>query len=298
MKKILLLIILVLWTAAVFAQNVTVTGRLVDKDGKPIAGATIREKGVTNTTLTDIDGNFQIKTVASNRLVLSMKGYDSKEITLDNNNDLTEDIVMMPTKKRVDFGVIGGIDYARNSKSDVIVPQKNKILYPSGDGPLGVDFNRYTGFFGGFYMDIFTGKRKHFAFEIGANIAQKSFAFSLRNDQRIEFEQSITTLEFPFLLKWRIPIKQSAIHIFLGWHYDIGLNTTSSCNYKYEGDGADMLNKDFKYDRNGSGLVGLGYEHSSGLGIRAYASVYGAKSRKYDISAEFIPFQFSLTYKF
>lgn len=47
---------------AVKAANGTykVTGKVVDKDGEPIVGATIMEQGTKNGTVTDIDGNFTI----------------------------------------------------------------------------------------------------------------------------------------------------------------------------------------------------------------------------------------------
>ena len=35
-----------------------VTGKVVDTNGEPIVGATIKEQGTTNGTITDMDGNF------------------------------------------------------------------------------------------------------------------------------------------------------------------------------------------------------------------------------------------------
>jgi len=42
------------------ADKTTVRGRVVDTKGEPLIGATVREKGGANGTVTDIDGNFCI----------------------------------------------------------------------------------------------------------------------------------------------------------------------------------------------------------------------------------------------
>ncbi|MDR0892265.1 MAG: SusC/RagA family TonB-linked outer membrane protein, partial [Mediterranea sp.] len=68
-------------SASLFAQNpVTVTGTVVDKkSNEPLIGTTILEKGTTNGTITDIDGNFSIHTKSGATLVISSIGYKSIE---------------------------------------------------------------------------------------------------------------------------------------------------------------------------------------------------------------------------
>ena len=43
-----------------FAQNASVSGRVTDPNGKPVAGATITGKGTTQAAVTDENGNFSI----------------------------------------------------------------------------------------------------------------------------------------------------------------------------------------------------------------------------------------------
>ena len=43
-----------------FAQKITVHGYVDDETGEPLIGATVMEKGTTNGTATDIDGNFTL----------------------------------------------------------------------------------------------------------------------------------------------------------------------------------------------------------------------------------------------
>lgn len=60
-KKRILLVLLVMMLSVVtsFAQSVNVKGRVIDKNGDPVIGATVVEVGSKgNGTVTDIDGNY------------------------------------------------------------------------------------------------------------------------------------------------------------------------------------------------------------------------------------------------
>ena len=56
------------------ADNSTVRGRVVDVSGEPLIGATIREKGGTRGTVTDIEGNFILSVPDSAVLQVSFCG--------------------------------------------------------------------------------------------------------------------------------------------------------------------------------------------------------------------------------
>lgn len=56
------------WPGDMQQQKKTVTGTIVDDYGEPIIGANIIEKGTTNGTVTDYDGNFSIS-VANNAVL-------------------------------------------------------------------------------------------------------------------------------------------------------------------------------------------------------------------------------------
>ena len=57
------------------AQNKTVRGRIVDKNGDAIIGASIVVKGTTRGTITNIDGEFTIDVNKNEKLVVSYIGY-------------------------------------------------------------------------------------------------------------------------------------------------------------------------------------------------------------------------------
>ncbi|WP_140939374.1 SusC/RagA family TonB-linked outer membrane protein [Sphingobacterium lumbrici] len=56
-------------------QEIVVSGRVLDKDGNPIAGVSVSEKGKRNSTATDGDGRYQLKSASSGTLVFSYIGH-------------------------------------------------------------------------------------------------------------------------------------------------------------------------------------------------------------------------------
>lgn len=61
-----------------FAQ-LTVTGRVQSKSGEPLIGVNVIEKGTTNGTVTDLDGNFSLRTEKGKTLVFSYIGFVAQE---------------------------------------------------------------------------------------------------------------------------------------------------------------------------------------------------------------------------
>ena len=70
------------------ADNSTVRGRVVDVGGEPLIGATIREKGGTRGTVTDIEGNFILSVPDSAVLQVSFVGYESIEVSVGGRKTL------------------------------------------------------------------------------------------------------------------------------------------------------------------------------------------------------------------
>lgn len=70
------------------ADNSTVRGRVVDVSGEPLIGATIREKGGTRGTVTDIEGNFILSVPDSVVLQVSFVGYESIEVSVGGRKTL------------------------------------------------------------------------------------------------------------------------------------------------------------------------------------------------------------------
>lgn len=83
--KRLLLLICIFSAHTIFAQTKTVNGTVTDaSDGMPLPGVNVIEKGTSNGTITDFDGNYSIKTSNNNAVLqFSFLGYQDKEVTIN-----------------------------------------------------------------------------------------------------------------------------------------------------------------------------------------------------------------------
>src|SRR5690606_1779546 len=62
-------------------DQIQVSGQVIDQNGAPLTGANILEKGTTNGTQADFDGNFSIDLNNDNAvLVVSYIGFATKEV--------------------------------------------------------------------------------------------------------------------------------------------------------------------------------------------------------------------------
>ena len=57
-----------------------ITGTVLDKDGEPVFGANVVEKGTTNGTITGIDGTFSLSVPENSTLNISYIGYLPEEV--------------------------------------------------------------------------------------------------------------------------------------------------------------------------------------------------------------------------
>ena len=64
-----------------------ITGTVVDAQG-PVIGASVVEKGTTNGTVTDFDGNFSLSVNPGATIVVSFIGYETQEIKVGNQDNI------------------------------------------------------------------------------------------------------------------------------------------------------------------------------------------------------------------
>lgn len=118
MKNITLFLMALALSCQVMAQQVTVTGTVVDAtDDSPLIGANVLVKGTTVGTITDINGKFSIH-VPAGRNVLSFTsiGYKSQDITLKQGQQVVR-VVMSEDSELLDEVVVVG--YGTMKKSDL-----------------------------------------------------------------------------------------------------------------------------------------------------------------------------------
>ena len=65
-------------------QQKKITGVVTDKEGVPVIGANVLEKGTTNGTVTDADGRFSLDVSRNATLQISYLGYNTQNIVVGN----------------------------------------------------------------------------------------------------------------------------------------------------------------------------------------------------------------------
>ncbi|MDO5977604.1 SusC/RagA family TonB-linked outer membrane protein [Flavivirga spongiicola] len=109
MKKLMnkgLLILSLVLTFSVHAQEISVNGIITDATGQPLPGASVVVKGTNNGVSSNFDGKYSIKTNTSDTLIFSFIGYLTQEVLVSNNN--TIDIVLQEDTSILDEVVIVG----------------------------------------------------------------------------------------------------------------------------------------------------------------------------------------------
>lgn len=109
-----LTVALVLGVSVAFAQQ-TVKGRVTSADdGSGIPGVNILEKGTSNGTVTDGDGNYTISVGSNATLVFSFVGYASQEVAVGSQTDvsvaLQSDITALSEVVVIGYGTVKAID--------------------------------------------------------------------------------------------------------------------------------------------------------------------------------------------
>ncbi|MGI6242439.1 MAG: SusC/RagA family TonB-linked outer membrane protein [Prevotella sp.] len=114
MMKQLLVLIFALCSLCVGAQNVTITGKVVDQDKQPLTGVSVVIKGTSNGVSTDLDGNFELEGEKGTVLSFSYIGMVSKDVTY-NGKPLT--VVLEDDAKMIEDVVV--IGYQTVKKTDL-----------------------------------------------------------------------------------------------------------------------------------------------------------------------------------
>lgn len=110
--RVLLLMILAVFSLSVSAQTITTNGNVKDATGEPIIGASIIEKGNTsNGTITNFDGDFSLKVPANATLIVSYIGMKTQEIAVKGKNKI--DVTLSDDAKALDEVVVIGYGTAK-----------------------------------------------------------------------------------------------------------------------------------------------------------------------------------------
>jgi TonB-dependent starch-binding outer membrane protein SusC len=97
------------------AQEKVVSGKVVsDDDGSPIPGVNVLEKGTSNGTVTDAEGNFRLSIGSTSTLVFSFVGYSTQEVVVGSqtqiNVSLVSDVTSLSEVVVVGYGQVEAKD--------------------------------------------------------------------------------------------------------------------------------------------------------------------------------------------
>lgn len=126
------LALLMVCVAASAQSKFTANGQIIDETGLEVIGATVKEKGTTNATVTDIDGNFKLETTEGATLVITYIGYTPMEVKAAKDMKLQ----LQPESNQLNEVVVTG--YTSEKKADVtgavsVVKMKDIADVPTGN---------------------------------------------------------------------------------------------------------------------------------------------------------------------
>lgn len=168
------------------AQDIDLSGKITKVNGDPIAGVTVAVKDASIGTISDFDGNYQLKVPQGSVLVYSFIGFQTLERTVGLNNRI--DVVMNESSQGLDEVVLLGsrakprtatespvpVDVFNLSESSMVMPQTNmnqilNAIAPSftstvqtaADGTDHLDPAQLRGMGPDQVLVLVNGKRRH-----------------------------------------------------------------------------------------------------------------------------------------
>ncbi len=132
-RLIIILLFQLIATEFIFGQNITVTGKLTDSTGVPVAGASVAVTGTKRGTTTNANGEFTIQAAANETLTISAVGYDAVvvppsaniSLQLKRNSNVLNEVVVTAMGIRKEKKALG---YAVSTVDKKVLEQR-----PDGD---------------------------------------------------------------------------------------------------------------------------------------------------------------------
>ena len=98
-----------------FAQQKTVTGRVVDEKGVSVISAAVVNEATRDGVITDYDGRFSIKAAPGQTLRVELMGYQTREVKVGPEDNIT--VVLVEDSEMLEDVVVVG--YAVQKKVNV-----------------------------------------------------------------------------------------------------------------------------------------------------------------------------------
>jgi TonB-linked SusC/RagA family outer membrane protein len=118
---------------AIHAQQIPVKGVVTDGSGSGLPGVAVVEKGTTNGTNTDMDGNYTLNVTTGGTLVFSFVGFASKEVVVGNQSSI--DVTLSDDVKALEEVVVVGYGSAKRKDLTGSVQQVTAKDFNTGINP-------------------------------------------------------------------------------------------------------------------------------------------------------------------
>lgn len=154
----LAIFLMVFATQLTFAQTKQVKGVVKDAAGETVIGASVVEKGTTNGTITDFDGNFVLDVANNATLQVSYVGFATQEIPvagktsfviiLKEDTEMLEEVVVVGYGAQKKESVVGAISQVSNKEllqspaanvSQAIAGKISGVITSQASGAPGAD---------------------------------------------------------------------------------------------------------------------------------------------------------------
>lgn len=126
LKSVMLLLVILISLPGLAQNTRTITGTVLDEQGKPVIGATIVVKGTTIGTATDTEGNFSLKIPSDMHLItVSFIGMKPQDVDVTNKTNIRTTLEEQTTE----LGETVVIGYGQQKKESVV----GSITQTTGD---------------------------------------------------------------------------------------------------------------------------------------------------------------------
>ena len=116
LKKKLFFLSFIMFTIQLSAQEVSISGSVVDAESQtPLIGANVLIEGTNKGTVTDFDGKYTIKAKVGDVLIVTYLGYEASRITVGNST--TINMQLMPSSDTLNEIVV--IGYGTSTRKDL-----------------------------------------------------------------------------------------------------------------------------------------------------------------------------------
>ncbi|MDX1760594.1 MAG: SusC/RagA family TonB-linked outer membrane protein [Christiangramia sp.] len=113
--KLLCLMLFLLPSAALFAQQKKITGTVTDEQGMPLPGVNVIVEGTTNGTQTDFEGTYELQASEGEILNYSFMGMETVSMKIGNTNVIN--VVLKPNSSELKEIIITAVGIEREKSS-------------------------------------------------------------------------------------------------------------------------------------------------------------------------------------